>query len=65
MEPVDRPTDAPPIVSTPPARCWPQWRAAERRLDEIPEGSAEWRAMHREIDVFRSRYHEHVRTLSR
>ena len=35
-----------------------QWRAAERRSKEIPEGSAEWRAIHRDIDTFRQHYQE-------
>ncbi len=57
MEPVDGPTDAPPTVYTA-GQMLAAWRAAERRLAEIPEGSAEWRSVHHEIDVFRSRYHE-------
>jgi PAS domain-containing protein len=50
-------TDAPPVMYTA-GQILAEWRAAERKLAEIPEGSAEWRAVSHEIDVFRSRYHE-------
>jgi PAS domain-containing protein len=34
-----------------------EWRAAERRLAAIPEGSDEWRSVSEEVDAFRRRYH--------
>ena len=34
-----------------------EWRAAERRLAAIVEGSPEWTAVSDEIEVFRRRYH--------
>jgi PAS domain-containing protein len=57
MEPVDAPLDTAPVVYTA-GQVLAEWRAAERRLTEIPEGSAEWRAIHRDIDLFRKRYQE-------
>ncbi len=55
LEPVGAPTDAPPVVYTA-GEVLAEWRAAERRLDAIPEGTAEWRAVRHDIDVFRRRY---------
>jgi PAS domain S-box-containing protein len=55
MEPVAAPIDAPPAIYTA-GQVLAEWRAAERRLTEIPEGTAEWRAVRHDIDVFRSRY---------
>jgi PAS domain S-box-containing protein len=55
LEPVAAPTDAPPVVYTA-GQVLTEWRAAERRLQEIPEGTAEWRAVQHDIDVFRGRY---------
>jgi len=49
------PIDAPPVVYTA-GQVLAEWRAAERRLDAIPEGTAEWRAVRHDIDVFRRRY---------
>jgi PAS domain-containing protein len=57
MEPVDGSPDAAPVVYTA-GQVLAEWRAAERRLQKIPEGSAEWRAIHRDIDLFRRRYQE-------
>ncbi len=57
MEPVGGRTDAPPTVYSA-GQVLAEWRAAERRLAEIPEGTAEWRSVHHEIDTFRSRYQE-------
>jgi hypothetical protein len=57
MEPVDGELDAAPVVYTA-GQVLAEWRAAERRLTEIAEGSAEWRAIHRDIDMFRKRYQE-------
>jgi PAS domain S-box-containing protein len=55
LEPVGAPTDAAPVVYTA-GQVLAEWRAAERRLDAIPEGTAEWRAVRHDIDVFRRRY---------
>ena len=57
MEKVDADTDAPPVMHTA-GQALAHWRAAERMLVEIPEGTAEWRAVSHEVEVFRSRYHE-------
>lgn len=57
MEPVDAPLDSAPVLYTA-GQVLAEWRAAERRLTEIPEGSAEWRAIHRDIEGFRKRYQE-------
>ena len=57
LEPVDTPPDAAPVVYTA-GQVLAEWRAAERRLTEIAEGSAEWRAVRRDIDMFRKRYQE-------
>lgn len=57
MEPVDGEPDAAPVVYTA-GQVLAEWRAAERRLMEIPEGSAEWRAIHRDIEMFRTRYQD-------
>jgi PAS domain-containing protein len=57
MEPVDGEPDAAPLVYTA-GQVLAEWRAAERRLTEIPEDSAEWRAIHRDIEMFRARYQE-------
>lgn len=56
MEEVASPVDAPQVLYTG-GQVLALWRAAERRLAEIPEGSAEWQAVTREIEIFRSRYH--------
>jgi PAS domain S-box-containing protein len=55
LEPVGDPTEAPPVVYTA-GQVLAEWRAAERRLDAIREGTAEWRAVRHDIDVFRRRY---------
>lgn len=57
LEPVAGPTSAPSEIYTA-GQALAHWRAAERRLAEIPEGTAEWRSVHHEIDTFRKRYHE-------
>jgi hypothetical protein len=56
MEEVQAETGAPPVVYTA-GQVLAEWRAAERRLAAIPEGSEEWRTVSEEIDVFRRRYH--------
>jgi PAS domain-containing protein len=56
MEEVGSATDAPAVVYTA-GQVLAEWRAAERRLAEIPAGSAEWRAVTRDIEIFRARYH--------
>jgi hypothetical protein len=56
MEKVDADTDAPPVIHTA-GQALAHWRAAERKLVAIPEGSAEWRAVSREVETFRARYH--------
>jgi PAS domain-containing protein len=56
MEEVPAVIDAPPVLYTA-GQVLAEWRAAERRLAAIPEGSDEWRAVSDEVDVFRRRYH--------
>ena len=56
LEEVSSPVEAPQVLYTA-GQVLAHWRAAERRLAEIPEGSAEWQAVMREIETFRSRYH--------
>ena len=41
-----------------------QWRAAERRLAELPPGSDAWARTVREIDLLRDRYHEAFRSVA-
>ena len=57
MEPVATTVDAPPSLYTA-GQVLAEWRAAERKLADVPEGSAEWRAVSRDIESFRARYHE-------
>jgi PAS domain-containing protein len=56
MEEVDAKLDAPPVLYTA-GQALAEWRAAERRLAAIVEGSAEWQAVSQEIEEFRRRYH--------
>jgi len=56
LEEIDAETDAPAILYTA-GQVLAEWRAAERRLAAIVEGSPEWTAVTTEIEVFRRRYH--------
>ena len=56
MEEIPGHPEAPPVLYTA-GQVLAEWRAAERRLAAIAEGSAEWEAVSAEIDVFRRRYH--------
>ena len=56
MEEVEAEHDAPPLLYTA-GQALAEWRAAERRLAAIVEGSPEWTAVTEEIEVFRRRYH--------
>jgi hypothetical protein len=56
MEEKPAETGAPTVLYTA-GQVLAEWRAAERRLAEIPEGSEEWRAVSDEVDLFRRRYH--------
>jgi PAS domain-containing protein len=56
LEEVAAVIDAPPVLYTA-GQVLAEWRAAERRLAAIPEGSDDWRAVSEEIDAFRRRYH--------
>lgn len=55
LQEIDAEPDAPPIIYTA-GQVLAEWRAAERRLAAIVEGSPEWRALSDEIEVFRRRY---------
>jgi hypothetical protein len=56
MEEISAPTEAPPVLYTA-GQVLAEWRAAERRLAAIVEGSPEWQTVSEEIDAFRRRYH--------
>ncbi len=56
MEELPVATEAPPVLYTA-GQVLAEWRAAERRLAAIVEGSAEWQSVSDEIEVFRRRYH--------
>lgn len=55
LEEVATSVEAPPVLYTA-GQVLAHWRAAERRLAEVREGSAEWQAVTREIETFRARY---------
>ena len=57
LEPVDRPTQQPPILYTA-GQVLAEWRAAERRMITIPPDTPEWHDMQAQIDRFRERYQE-------
>jgi PAS domain S-box-containing protein len=57
IEPVAGPTQQPAIVYTA-GQVLAEWRAAERRMIEIPPDSDEWRVAQAEIETFRVRYQE-------
>ena len=56
LEEIEAEPDAPPILYTA-GQVLAEWRAAERRLAAIVEGSPEWAAVSDEIETFRRRYH--------
>lgn len=56
LEEIEAEHDAPPLLYTA-GQVLAEWRAAERRLAAIAEGSPEWTAITDEIEVFRRRYH--------
>jgi len=56
VRPVPQPIDGPPkMVGI--REVLTAWRAAERQLTEIPEGSPEWTRVHAEISSLRASYH--------
>jgi PAS domain S-box-containing protein len=57
IEPVAGPTEQPTVVYTA-GQVLAEWRAAERRMIEIPPDSDEWHRAQAEIDTFRKRYQE-------
>jgi PAS domain S-box-containing protein len=57
IEPVAGPVQQPPTLYTA-GQVLAEWRAAERRMIEIPPDSAEWHDTQAEIDTFRKRYQE-------
>jgi hypothetical protein len=57
LDPVEAPTEAPSVIYTA-GDVLQAWRAAERRLATLAEGSSEWAAVAEEIDGLRSRYQE-------
>jgi PAS domain-containing protein len=56
LEEIEAEHGAPPLLYTA-GEVLAEWRAAERRLAAIVEGTPEWMAVTDEIDVFRQRYH--------
>ena len=63
LDPVEAPVEAPPTVYTA-GTILPSWRAAERRLAEVADGSDEWAAINAEIDQLRTRYQDLFRSRS-
>jgi PAS domain-containing protein len=57
LDPIDAPVDAPAKVFTA-GDVLQAWRAAERRLATLVEGSTEWASVNGEVDHFRTRYQE-------
>jgi hypothetical protein len=57
LDPVETSVDAPPVLFTA-GDVLQAWRAAERRLATLAEGSSEWKAVTDEIETFRARYQE-------
>ena len=57
IEPVSGPTEQPPVVFTA-GQVLAEWRAAERRMVEVPPDSQDWHDAQAEIETFRKRYQE-------
>jgi PAS domain-containing protein len=57
IDPVAGPTSEPPTVYTA-GQVLAQWRAAERRMVEIPPDTSEWHEAQAEIESFRRQYQE-------
>jgi hypothetical protein len=57
LDPTTAPVEAPPILFTA-GDVLQAWRAAERRLATLQEGTAEWSTVADEIEGFRARYQE-------
>lgn len=57
IEPVAGPTEQPRTVYTA-GQVLAEWRAAERRMVEIPPASAEWHHAQAQIEIFQKRYQE-------
>ncbi len=55
LAPTDSPPDEPIVVHTM-GNILSAWRFAERRLVEVPEGSAEWEQLRAEVERWRSEY---------
>jgi PAS domain-containing protein len=57
LEPINEPPEAPPTLYTA-GGILQSWRAAERHLAEVIEGSDEWAAITEDIDRFRGLYQD-------
>jgi PAS domain-containing protein len=57
LDPVEAPVEEPPVIFTA-GDVLQAWRAAERRLATLAEGSSEWKAVTDDIESFRARYQE-------
>jgi hypothetical protein len=60
LEPVDVPVEAPPVAFTS-GEVLAAWRAAERRLEQIPAESPEHAEIEAEIERFRAAYRDFFR----
>ena len=63
LEPIAAPVEAPPVIYTA-GQVLAEWRAAERRMTEVPTDSPEGRRIKRQIETFRTRYAEVFRARS-
>jgi PAS domain-containing protein len=61
LDPIDGPSGAAPTVYTA-GTVLQSWRAAERHLAQVIEGSAEWAAISAEIEHFRALYQDLFRS---
>ncbi len=63
LEPIAAPVERPPVVYSA-GEVLAEWRAAERRMTEVPTDSPEGRRIKRQIETFRSRYADVFRARS-
>jgi PAS domain-containing protein len=63
LEPVATPVERPDVIYTA-GQVLAEWRAAERRMTEVPQDSPEGRRIRADIEVFRARYQDVFRSNS-
>lgn len=61
LEPVATPVERPDVIYTA-GQVLAEWRAAERRMHEVPPDSPEGRRIRADIEVFRARYQDVFRS---